>query len=79
MRVFKTTYTSKDGRAVEADKWYVEFADHREKVRRLAGFNFGRRGKTNYVEIIPPGFIHRLHVEDPAHYDEQGRYLWWGD
>ena len=45
----------------------------------LAGFNFGRRGKTNYVEIIPPGFIHRLHVEDPAHYDEQGRYLWWGD
>jgi len=22
---------------------------------------------------------HALHLDDPAHYDERGRYLWWGD
>lgn len=21
---------------------------------------------------------HQLHVDDPEHYDELGRYLWWG-
>jgi len=22
---------------------------------------------------------HALHLDDPAHYDERGRYMWWGD
>ena len=36
MRVFKTTYTDRDGQAKQASKWYVEFRDHNDVVRRLA-------------------------------------------
>src|SRR5262249_10546625 len=35
MRVFKTTYRDRNGRVREAPKWYVEFRDHLETVRRL--------------------------------------------
>ena len=38
MRVFKTTYKDRDGRTKEAAKWYVEFKDHLETVRRLPAF-----------------------------------------
>ena len=38
MRVFKTTYKDKKGRTCEAAKWYVEFRDHLETVRRVPGF-----------------------------------------
>ena len=38
MRVFKATYKDRQGRQRESSKWYVEFSDHGEKVRRLPGF-----------------------------------------
>src|SRR5262245_66289608 len=37
-RVFKTTYKDTKGRTREAAKWYVEFRDHLETVRRLPAF-----------------------------------------
>lgn len=36
-RLFKATYT-KGGKTKESAKWYVEFRDHLQTVRRLAGF-----------------------------------------
>jgi hypothetical protein len=45
----------------------------------VAGFNIGRRGKTYTREVIPEGYVHQLHISDPDHYDEHGRYLWRGD
>src|SRR5262249_20272613 len=39
MRVFRTTFKDKKtGRTKEAPKWYVEFRDHLECVRRLPAF-----------------------------------------
>jgi hypothetical protein len=38
MRVFKTTYNDRQGRTRESAKWYVEFRDHNEAVRRLPAF-----------------------------------------
>jgi integrase len=38
MRVFRTTYKDRKGRTREAAKWYVEWTDHRDTVRRLPGF-----------------------------------------
>jgi len=38
MRVFKTTYKDKKGRTQKAAKWYVEFRDQLECVRRLPAF-----------------------------------------
>jgi site-specific recombinase XerD len=37
-RVFKTTYKDKKGKTCEAAKWYVEFRDQNERVRRLPAF-----------------------------------------
>ena len=37
-RVFKTTYKDRKGKTQEAAKWYVEFRDHLDTVRRLPGF-----------------------------------------
>ena len=38
MRVFKATYRDRRGRTRESSKWYVEFKDHLEAVRRLPVF-----------------------------------------
>jgi integrase len=38
MRVFKTTYTDRQGKQREAAKWYIEFRDHAQTVRRLPAF-----------------------------------------
>ena len=38
MRVFKTTYKDRKGRTQKAARWYVEFRDHLETVRRLPAF-----------------------------------------
>lgn len=38
MRVFKSTYKNAKGRTCETSKWYVEFRDQRECVRRLPAF-----------------------------------------
>lgn len=38
MRVFKTSYKDRKGKTKEAAKWYIEFRDHLEYVRRLPGF-----------------------------------------
>jgi integrase len=38
MRVFKTTYKDKSGKTREAAKWYVEFKDQLDTVRRLPAF-----------------------------------------
>jgi integrase len=50
MRVFKTTYRDRKGKQQEAAKWYVEFRDHLERVKRLPAFTdkaqseaFGRK------------------------------------
>ncbi len=37
-RLFKTTYKDKKGKTCEASKWYVEFRDQNERVRRLPAF-----------------------------------------
>lgn len=37
-RVFRATYTSRDGTKKQAAKWYVEFRDQSATVRRLPGF-----------------------------------------
>ncbi len=38
MRVFKTTWTHRNGNKVPTKKWYIEFRDHLEIVRRLTAF-----------------------------------------
>jgi integrase len=38
MRVYKSTYTDVGGKRREPPKWYVEFRDHMETIRRLAAF-----------------------------------------
>src|SRR5262245_42377381 len=38
MRVFRTTYKDKRGRTKQAAKWYVEFKDQKDYVRRLPAF-----------------------------------------
>jgi len=38
MRVFRSTYRDRKGRRREARKWYVEFRDHTDHVRRFAAF-----------------------------------------
>src|SRR5438093_9340843 len=38
MRVFRTTYKARNGKTKEALKWYVEFRDHLDTVRRLPAF-----------------------------------------
>jgi len=50
MRVFKATYKDRRGKVCESAKWYVEFRDHLERVRRLPAFTdkaqseaFGRK------------------------------------
>lgn len=37
-RVFRTTYKDRRGRTREVKKWYIEFRDHLERVRRLPAF-----------------------------------------
>ncbi len=39
MRVFKATYKDRQGRQQTSETWHVEFRDHCEKVRKLAGFS----------------------------------------
>ena len=36
MRIFRTSYKSKDGQTRQARKWYVEVRDHHQVVRRFA-------------------------------------------
>lgn len=36
MRLFRTTYRDRDGKKRKARKWYCEFRDHFERIRRLA-------------------------------------------
>ncbi len=50
MRLFKATYRDRKGRKRQAAKWYVEFKDHLDTVRRLPAFTdrkasdeFGRK------------------------------------
>jgi len=38
MRVFKTTYKDRKGSTKKAARWYVEFRDHLETIRRLPAF-----------------------------------------
>lgn len=50
MRVFRATYKDRGGKRRESEKWYVEFRDHLERVKRLPAFTekaqseaFGRK------------------------------------
>ena len=50
MRVFRATYKDRKGKQCESAKWYVEFRDHLERVKRLPAFTdkaqseaFGRK------------------------------------
>ena len=45
MRVFRTTYKTKDGKSKQASKWYVEFRDHLDTVRRLPAFTDKRQSQ----------------------------------
>lgn len=29
-------------------------------------------------DLVDRDFVHKDFVADPTHFDEQGRYLWWG-
>ncbi len=42
MRVFKATYRDRKGKVCESAKWYVEFRDHLERVRRLPAKNLAK-------------------------------------
>ena len=44
----------------------------------LAGAQWHTRHKKAKNEV-PEGFVHKKFVEDPEHFDEQGRYKFWGD
>ena len=46
MRVFKATYKDRKGKARESSKWYVEFRDHLETVRRLPAFTDKKQSET---------------------------------
>ena len=37
-RLFKTTYRDRQGTIRQAAKWYIEFRDHNETVRRMPAF-----------------------------------------
>ena len=39
MRLFKSSYRDRRGRKRETAKWYCEFRDHRETIRRIPAFN----------------------------------------
>jgi integrase/recombinase XerD len=39
MRLFRSTYRTRSGKAAKTSKWYVEFRDHNEDIRRLAAFS----------------------------------------
>lgn len=50
MRVFRATYKDRAGKRQQSEKWYVEFRDHLERVKRLPAFTdkaqseaFGRK------------------------------------
>ncbi len=36
---FRAAYKGRDGERHEASKWYLEFRDHRDKIRRLPAFS----------------------------------------
>ena len=38
MRVFRSSYKSRDGQTKKTSRWYIETRDHREIVRRFVGF-----------------------------------------
>ncbi|MCE9548279.1 MAG: site-specific integrase [Planctomycetia bacterium] len=46
MRVFRTKYKNRDGQSKEAAKWYLEFRDGDEQVRRLPGFTDKQQTET---------------------------------
>jgi len=46
MRVFKTTYRDRKGKQQEAGKWYIEFRDHAETIRRLPAFTDRKQSET---------------------------------
>lgn len=46
MRVFKATYKDRKGKSRESSKWYVEFRDHNETVRRLPLFSDRKQTET---------------------------------
>ncbi len=45
MRLFQTTYRDRDGKRRTASRWYVEFRDHRRRVRRLPAFTDKRASR----------------------------------
>ena len=49
MRVFRATYKDRNGKQKQAAKWYVEFRDHFEKVRRILG-DLGLAEQSRYIE-----------------------------
>ena len=53
MRICKVYFRDRDGRKRQSQRWYVEFTDHRDAVRRFPAFvdkrasaEFGRRLET---------------------------------
>ena len=45
MRVFRTTYRDKDGQKKRAKKWYIEFRDHLQIIRRVPAFEDKRQSE----------------------------------
>jgi len=39
VRTFRATYRDRQGQSKESARWYVEFRDHRERLRRLPAFS----------------------------------------
>jgi len=38
MRLYKASYTNKDGRRLKTQKWYIDFTDHHNHRHRIPGF-----------------------------------------
>jgi integrase/recombinase XerD len=64
MRVFRTTYKSRDGKTKQAKKWYVEFRDHREIQRRLPAFT-DRKASEDFGRKVEKLVTARVSAEAP--------------
>ncbi len=54
MRIFRDRYTGRDGQRVTARRWTIDFADHKQRRHRVAGFTSKRatQGLADNIEAL---------------------------
>jgi len=60
MKVFKPTYTARDGRQKKCQRWYISFTDRRDRWRRLPAFTSKRaseKAAAMIEELISSGGV----------------------